>query len=92
MSSCEGSGLPDGWLWATITDEELAAMASLKTSRGWTMLESRLPTETSTDFIIRLRASSKIAQNVLSFSAGLSFQLIISLFRGRNYLPVTVLK
>ena len=46
MSSSEGVGSPEGWLWTKITEAALEEMASLNTSRGCTMLQSRLPIET----------------------------------------------
>ena len=58
---------PEGWLWAKTTEAALADIASLKTSRGWTTLESRLPTDISATLISWLRVSSNIARKYSFF-------------------------
>ena len=55
-SSAEGSGSPEGWLWKR-TSAAARVTASRKTSRGWTRLEVRRPTETTASCLRRRRTS-----------------------------------
>jgi len=43
ISSLEGAGSPDGWLWIQIMDAAERRNASLNTSRGCTMEAFKLP-------------------------------------------------
>ena len=44
-SSADGSGSPEGWLWKRTSAAARETTASWKTSRGWTRLAVRQPTE-----------------------------------------------
>ena len=56
-SSAEGSGSPEGWLWKRTSAAARETTASWKTSRGWTRLAVRQPTETTASRRSRWRAS-----------------------------------
>jgi hypothetical protein len=67
ISSSEASVSPEGWLWMKITEAAVAEIASLNTSRGWTMLPSRLPMDISASLIKWLRVSSSAARKYSFF-------------------------
>ncbi len=46
MSSWDGSGLPAGWLWASIILAHVSTMAPRYTSLGATTEELRVPSDT----------------------------------------------
>jgi hypothetical protein len=56
-SSAEGSGSPDGWLWKRMSPAARETTASWNTSRGWTRLEVRHPTDTTASRFKRRRTS-----------------------------------
>ncbi|OQC69173.1 MAG: hypothetical protein BWX50_01048 [Euryarchaeota archaeon ADurb.Bin009] len=47
ISWVEGSRVPEGWLWTSMTDAARSVIASAKTSRGWTRLWFRIPMVTT---------------------------------------------
>ena len=71
-SSSEGSGSPEGWLWAKTTEAALCIIASLNTSRGWTKLALSVPMEMVEIPMILLRGLRRIS---LKCSLALSLML-----------------
>ena len=72
ISSSEGSGSPEGWLWAKTTEAALCIIASLKTSRGWTKLALSVPMEMVDIPMILLRGLRRMS---LKCSLALSLML-----------------
>jgi len=66
ISSSEGVGSPEGWLWTKITATANSLMAGSKTSRGWTKLELIVPIEI-VSFVINLFLASKYKTTKFSF-------------------------
>ena len=59
-SSWLGVGSPLGWLCKKMTAAADSRTASVKTSRGWTMLSVKLPSDTVASRMMACLASSKM--------------------------------
>ena len=62
-SAADGSGLPLGWLWPTMTAAALQARARRATSRGCTSAPSMVPVNSSSKPITQWRVSRNMAAN-----------------------------
>ena len=58
-----GLQTPDRWLWANIIAAALISSTRLRTSRGWTVALSIVPSESVSNVITRCRGSRNRAQN-----------------------------
>ncbi len=77
ISSLLGSGLPLGWLWIRIILADEHSIATLNTSRGWTMLEFKLPVDIVSCLIILF---AELRHTTINFSFTSSIRMGINKF------------
>ena len=63
MSSCDGSGFPDGWLWAKIILAHVETIAPLYTSLAWTRELFNNPSEITSNPVTTFALLSQITTN-----------------------------